>query len=139
MPISRFLTHRVSVTRRVALRDELGDPLLDGYGQPVVRTDTIASDVPASIQPRSAREQALTSQAGAAISDHTLFLAPRDITTADAIVHDPRFCPLPVDPPEATYAVVAVPSAAGAGHHLEVAARLVEAPGVAAVAQGSGS
>lgn len=134
MSIGALLTHRVQIVRQSG--DE-GD--LDEYGQPIVATVTIALDVPASIQPKSAREMALVSQAGAAVSDHTIFLFPQDLTTADSIVHDPDDCPMHVDLPQGTYQVVSVPAAAGLGHHLEVGAILIEGAGIAAAPKAEGS
>jgi hypothetical protein len=57
---------------------------LDDYGQPV-RSFTELAEVPGLIQPRTAREQALVSQAGAAVGDHVIFMARQDLTTADRI------------------------------------------------------
>ena len=57
---------------------------LDEYGQPV-RSFTELAEVPGLVQPKTAREIALASQAGAAIGNHTIFLARRDLTTADRI------------------------------------------------------
>lgn len=128
---SRFLPHRVSVLRQVPRLNELDEQLLDDYGQPLSDTDTIAESVPAGIQPKSAQEVAAQHQAGAVKSDTTIYLLPRDITTADAIHHDPTSCPMAVDLPEATYNLVAVPDAAGAGHHLEIDAKLVANPAAA--------
>lgn len=125
MSLGALLTHRVQIVRQT-------EGALDDYGQPIVTPVTIALDVPAAIQPRSAREMALVSQAGAAVSDHTIYLFPQDLTTADSIVHEPDDCPMRVDLPQGTYQVVAVPSGAGLGHHLEIAANLIEGAGVAA-------
>lgn len=138
MSIDRFLTHRVSVLRRSQTTDE-GEPVVDDYNQPVT-AETATAGVPASIQPRSAREMAALSQAGVAMSDHRIYLTPRDVRTSDVIVHDPDACPMTVDLPAGRYEIVGVPDAAGAGHHVEIAARLVAAPGLAyAVPVGAGS
>ena len=62
------------------------DPDLDEYGQPIVTfpvgstTETVGL-----IQPKTAREIALASQAGAAIGNHTIFMARQTLTTADRI------------------------------------------------------
>lgn len=127
MGFDRFLNHRVSIVREVVTLDGSGNPTLDSYGQPVVSAVTLASSVAAGIQPKSARERAALNQAGVAASDHTIFLRPRDVSTADTIVHDADTCPLTTDLPTSTYQVVGLPDAAGAGHHLEVAATLVGA------------
>lgn len=60
------------------------DADLDDYGQPT-RTFAELAAVPGLIQPKTAREIALASQAGAAIGNHTIFLDRRDLTTADRI------------------------------------------------------
>lgn len=127
----RFLPHRVSILRHAPVLDELGDPVVDDYGNPVRTTDTIASDVAAGIQPRSAREVAALHEAGAVISDTRIYLLPRDVTTADAVYHDPTACPASPDLPEATYNLVNALDAAGAGHHIQVDAKLVANPGAA--------
>jgi len=121
---SRFLNHRVSIARRVVTLDE-GEVVLDDYGQPTTTETTLASTVAAGIQPKSARELAAISQAGVASSSHNIYMLPRDITTADAIVHDASECPVRTDLPDLTFQVVAVPDAAGAGHHLEIDAQIV--------------
>ena len=138
MSIDRFLVHRVSVVRRVTVLDE-GEPVLDDYGHPTTSEST-TSGVAAGIQPRSARELANIHQAGAALSDHRIYMRPRDIATGDVIVHDPDACPMRTDLPEGRYEIVGVPDAAGAGRHVEIAAKLVASPGSAyAVPVGSGS
>jgi hypothetical protein len=127
MGIERFLNHRVSIVRQVAVLDE-GDPTYDDYGQPVRSASTIASGVPAGIQPKAAVELAAISQAGAAKATHTIYLLPRDVSAADQVVHDPDACPLTVDLPAGTYQLTGVPDAAGAGHHLELDAFLAGGP-----------
>jgi hypothetical protein len=124
MGISRFLTHRVSIVRKVAVLDG-DDPTYDSHGQPVFVDQAVASLIPASIQPKRAREQAAINQAGVPVADHTVYLLPVDVSTADVIVHDEELCPMTTDLPDATYRVTAVPSAAGIGHHLEIDAKLV--------------
>lgn len=52
----------------------------DEYGQPSAGTPTVTL-VRGMVQPRSAREVVLASQAGAEISDHVVFLRPRRIAT----------------------------------------------------------
>jgi hypothetical protein len=119
MGIERFLNHRVSIVRQVAVLDA-GQPTYDDYGQPVRTASTLASNVAAGIQPKAAVELAAISQAGAAKATHTIYLLPRDVTTADQVVHDAGTCPVLVDLPTTTYQVTGVPDAAGAGHHLEL-------------------
>lgn len=131
MPIGRFLTHRVSIARSVVTLNGSGDPTMDEYGQPVLTDMDLATDVPASIQPKRVAELAAISQAGVAAADHTIYLYPQDISTADRIVHDATTCPMVPDLPSVTYQVTGVPLAAGQGHHLEVDAKLVSAPELA--------
>lgn len=127
MSLDRFLTHRVSIVRRVVVLDESDEVTVDEYNQPVAAEST-TTGVAASIQPRGARELAQIAQGGAAVSDHRIYLRPRDITTADVIVHDASACPMRTDLPDGRYEVVGVPDAAGAGHHLEVSAKRVSSP-----------
>jgi len=135
---ARFVPHRVSLLRQVRQTDELGDDVLDELGQPTFVTDTVASDVPAGIQPKSAREVAATHEAGAVPSDTRIYLLPRDVTTADAVYHDPAACPMAKDLPEATYNIVGLRDAAGAGHHIELDAKLVTNPLAAYATAASG-
>lgn len=139
MSLDRFLTHRVSVVRRVEVLDGQDDPVVDEYNHPT-STEQTTTGVPASIQPRSARELANLAQAGAALSDHRIYMRPRDISTADVIVHVASACPMRTDLPDGRYEIVGVPDAAGAGHHVEIAAKLVSAAGLAyATPVGEGS
>lgn len=97
----------------------------DDYGQPVTAYATLA-DVPGLIQPRTQREVALASQAGAAVGDHVIFLARRDLTAADRIrdITDSETGPL--------YQVVGIRDFHfGALAHLEVDARRVTSDAVA--------
>lgn len=136
----RFLNHRVSITRSLVVLDDADEPVLDEYGQPTFTDSTLASDIPAGIQPKNARELAAMSQAGVATSTHSIYMHPRDISTADRIVHLADDCPVRTDLPDTTYQVTAVPDAAGAGHHLEVDASLVGSSQSAyAVPVGAGS
>lgn len=114
------LTHTVSILRKA------DSATLDDYGQPVT-SDAVLTSVRAAIQPRAAQEQPAVNQAGPAVSDHVVYLFPTDLTSADAIFHDDAVCPVPNDLPTGRYEIIGVPNAAGLGHHLEVAARLVEA------------
>jgi len=90
--------------------DDAGDPALDELGQPVTGEMTVAT-VPGLIQPRSAREVAAASQAGAAIGHFVGYMRPLDgLTTRDWIEKDGT-----------RFDIIAVPDAAGLGHHLELA------------------
>lgn len=132
MSLGDFLIHRVSIERTTDTAS------IDEYGQPVRTTATLASDVAASIQPKGAREMAAVHEAGATLADHTIYLFPQDLTTGDAIIHDPDVCPLTVDLPLGRYEVTAVPLAAGVPHHLEVSAKLLGSP-LSAIAPAVGS
>lgn len=125
MGIDRFLNHRVSILRRVASG-------ADEYEQPIVSEETLASAVAAGIQPRTGREVDSVSGAGAALSDHVIYMLPRDVTTADVVLHEQAACTAANDLPDGRYEIVATPDAAGGGHHLELAAKLVSAPAFAA-------
>lgn len=127
MSFAALLTHAVTIVRPSSSGDPDDD---DEYGQPVRTEGTIAS-VRAAIQPKTEQEIALSSQGGAASSDHRIFLLPTSLTTADAIIHDARTCPMRPDLPDARFEIVGVPDAAGIGHHLEVDARLITGVGVA--------
>jgi len=61
---------------------------VDEYGQPVPGIPTTVL-VRGLIQPKSTREVALISQGGPALSDHTIFLLPRVVSTAAYIRYEP--------------------------------------------------
>lgn len=113
------LIHQVIVERFVVTLDGSDDPVLDDYGQPVGEWRDLAL-IPALVQPKSATEMAASHEAGAPLSDHTIYMFPRDITTADRI----RFAS---DAPDVGphYNVVGVRDAAGITHHYEVDATMV--------------
>lgn len=119
------LTHTVTILRAT------GSGVFDDYGHET-STPSESAALKAAIQPRTEREQALLSQAGAAVSDHVIYMYPADLSTADAIYHDAAECPVENDLPTSRYEVIGVPNAAGLGHHLEVEARLVASPAEAA-------
>lgn len=121
MSIGSRLTHTVTIVRNSVSTDPDDD---DEQGQPQ-RTESTLATVKAAIQPKRADEMALTTQAGAVVADHRIFLLPTDLTTADAIVHDAQDCPMRPDLPDSRFEVTSVPDAAGLGHHLEVEARVI--------------
>lgn len=121
MSIGSRLTHVVDIVRPT----DTGS--FDDYNQPTV-TEAVLASVKASIQPKDAREQQAFSQAGAGISDHTVFLLPTDIKGSDAIEHDPDDCPLTRDLPFSRFEIDGIRNAAGIGHHLEVDVHAVNAP-----------
>jgi len=89
----------------------------DEYNQPA-RTYEAFAEVRGLVQPKTVREVALVSQAGAVVSTHTIYLRPTDLREADRIRFDPD--------DGRRYEVVGVRDAAGLGHHFEVDARMVQ-------------
>jgi head-tail adaptor len=89
----------------------------DDYGQPS-QTYAVLATVQGLVQPKSYREVALTSQGGAVVSDHTIYLRPTDLQEADRIRFEPD--------DGRRFEVYGVRDAAGLGHHLEVDARMVQ-------------
>ncbi|MFZ0324731.1 MAG: head-tail adaptor protein [Actinomycetes bacterium] len=94
------------------------DGALDAYGQPA-RTYATLATVRGLVQPKTAQEVALTNQAGAVISTHTIYLLPTDVTAADRIRFEPDDGRL--------FQLDGVRDVAGLGIHLELDARLVGA------------
>lgn len=72
MSFAALLIHPLAIVEPVY---EVTD---DEYGQPSP-DDPSVSLVQGMVQPKTAREMALTSQAGAELSDHVIFLLPRRI------------------------------------------------------------
>ena len=115
-----LLDHRVQVVRMAATG------ATDEYGR-AVTAQVVVGTVRAAIQAKSAREVAALHEAGAALTDHTIFMEPAaGASTADALVHDPALCPkAPHDLPTGRYELSSVRNAVGRGHHIEADARLV--------------
>ena len=81
----------------------------DDYGQPITAETTLAT-VKGLIQPRSARELALTTNAGATIGEYVGYMRPlTGITTGCWIEYGGD-----------RYDILTMPDAAGLGHHLEL-------------------
>jgi len=121
MGFAERLIHDLVIERPEHLLDG-GEEDLDEYGQPE-RTFVQLEAVKGLPQPKSAREKALISQAGVALSDFTIYLLPTDLTNADRIRHSAADCPVPApaDLPDAIFELKGLPrNAAGIGHHLEV-------------------
>ena len=118
MSFGSRLEHTVSIVRRTAV-DE------DDYGQDEF-SEAVLATVKAAIQPKTEREMALSTQAGAGVSDHTLYLFPTDLVGSDYILHDQGDCPMTWDLPHMRFEIDAIRNAAGKGHHLEVTARAVQ-------------
>lgn len=87
-----------------------GDPIFDDYGQPVMAEATVAT-VAGRIAPKSAREAALLSQAGAVVSTHTGYIWPLPGLDTGCWIESGGV----------RYDIVGMPDAAGQGHHLELA------------------
>lgn len=98
----------------------------DDYGQPVLTWGDL-STVKALIQPRGTRlgggqvEDVTTYGGGTQVTDHTIFLRPTDVVSADKVyavsagIHTGR-----------TFEVLLVRDEAGQGHHLALDVRLVQ-------------
>jgi hypothetical protein len=97
--------------------DDAGAVVVDDQGTPVYADTTVAT-VRGLIQPRSAREVALASQAGVVIGEHVGYIRPlAGLTTADWLEDDQY--------PGARFDLVSMPDAAGQGHHLELGLRRI--------------
>lgn len=94
--------------------DDAGSVTVDTYGQPVTSEGTVAT-VAGLVQPRSAREVAAASQAGASIGNHVAYLDPLPgLLTGDWLEVDGL-----------RYDILSIADAGGVGHHLELGLRLV--------------
>jgi hypothetical protein len=109
--------------------EELED---DEYPGEVLRDFVPLASVKGLPQPKSAREKALISQAGVALSDYTVYLFPTDLTSADRIRHVAAECAVAdADLPDAIFELTGMPrNAAGIGHHFEVDCLFVASPPV---------
>ena len=111
MSFEGLLIHRLAIERATS-----GAP--DEYGQPA-RTYATLATFRGRIEPKSAREVAQLSGAGAVVSDHVLRTRPRDLRESDRIRFDPADGRL--------YEITGIRDMAGAGHHLTVDLTLVKA------------
>jgi len=118
MSFGSRLEHTVSIVRRTVSGET-------AFGADVYTYTTLAT-VRAAIQPASEREVDQTSQTGAGITEHTIFLFPTDVKGSDVILHDQGDCPMSDDLPHMRFEVEGIRNAAGRGHHLELRARAVE-------------
>jgi hypothetical protein len=127
MSFDSLLIHRLAAERSaqsvVPVHDPPGatdgDLIYDEYGQPVVAYTTLAT-FRGRLTPKSVREVAQLSQAGAVVGDWTLYTRPRDLREADRIRLDPD--------DGRRFEIVGIRSINARGpHHLEADLRLVEA------------
>lgn len=81
MAFASLLAHRLAIVTPVVFGDPTDADDLDTYGQPQADAPTV-SLVRGLVQPKSAREMAMTTQAGTEVSDHTIFLLPRQLSGA---------------------------------------------------------
>jgi len=58
---------------------------VDEYGQPVRDFDIDFATIHGLIEPKTDRELALASQAGADVGDHTIYMARRDLLSSDRL------------------------------------------------------
>lgn len=119
MSFASLLDHTVHVVRRA----ETGE---DDYGH-AETVDEVGGPFRAAIQPKSVRDVALISQAGAAIGLYTIYCQPRVIDTSAALIHDTDQCPKADerDFPTARFEITGVRQQTGRGHHLALDAKLV--------------
>lgn len=115
MTFSDRLIHSLLIVRHTVVVDGSGNPVLDSYGQPTTTDSSTA--VKGLVQPKSAREVALISNAGVTVTDHTIYLLPTSVTPADVITFDPD--------DGRRYQITGVRDAAGISHHLEIDAQKV--------------
>ncbi len=108
------LIHSLAILRGTVTDDPLTN---DENNQPTRSPDAVLDTVRGLVQPKSVREVAQLNQAGAVVSDHTIYLYPTDLREADRIRFDPD--------DGRRYEVRGVRDAAGIGHHLEVDAEMV--------------
>jgi hypothetical protein len=113
MSLDDLFRHTLVIKRQVATFAG-GDPILDDYGQPVTAETTVAT-VEGLIQPISAREVALASQAGAVVGTHKAILY--------ALTGLGTHCW--IESGGVRYDVLSMLDDAGQGHHLKLALQAV--------------
>ncbi len=109
MTITGRMIHTLAVERATA-------GAVDDYGQPTLTWASIGN-VPGFVVTKTAREVALLSQGGAAVSTLTIGLPiGTDVKPADRLHHDPAACTVAVnDLADVRYQLSAVRDASGAG------------------------
>lgn len=103
MSFDALLRHTLVVKRLAATGT------FDDYGQPATAETTVAT-VAGRIAPKSVREVALLSQAGAVVSTHTGYIRPLPGLDTGCWIESGGV----------RYDIVGMPDAAGQGHHLEL-------------------
>jgi hypothetical protein len=119
-----LLDHKVHILRSISTGTE------DDEGHQTT-TNAVGQEFSAAIQPRSAREVALSTQDGAVIGTHVIYVEPRVLTGGDVIIHDTVLCPKAdaVDMPDGRFEIVGIRNATGRGHHLEIDAQSIGTQG----------
>lgn len=114
MSFRSLLRHQVRIVRQVAVLSG-GDPTYDELGQPITAPSTV-STWPCRIQPRTAREVAQLSQAGAVVADHIIYGEPTDLEEGDRLEETTT---------DRVFQVESIADGGGSGHHYEVVARRI--------------
>lgn len=108
-----LLRHTVDVRRRLPVL-ELGQPTYTELGQPITALESLG-EVRCRIEPLTAREVALLSQAGPVLATHRIYMvAGVDVTEADQLVHGTQ-----------VLEVVRIDDLGGSGRYLELQAQAV--------------
>jgi hypothetical protein len=124
MAFADLLDHQVYIERKVGTGTETD------YGHEVTTIETSALFA-AAIQPKTARELALTTQDGPPIGDFNIFIEERVVGNQEAIIHATSLCPKAdeVDYADSRFEILGVRNETGRGHHLALDARLIGQPG----------
>lgn len=83
--VGRKLIHSLTIERPTFDED---NP--DERGQPAA-TYTVLAEIRGLVQPKTARELALISDAGLALADVTIHILPRDLEASDRIIRDAAY------------------------------------------------
>ena len=81
MSFAALLVHPLAIVEPAVVGDPEDAADLDDYGNPTADAPSVTL-VRGLVQPKTAREVAAFSQAGAEYSDHTIFLLPRRLSGA---------------------------------------------------------
>lgn len=109
-----LLRHTVEVMRRVAVLDGGGQPTYTELGQPVTQLESLG-EVRCRVEPLTAREVALLSQAGPVVATHRVFaVAAAPIDEGAQLLHGTD-----------VLEVVRRDDLGGAGRYVELQAQLI--------------